>query len=342
LAARVLLASAVLLGVLVVSAMLTSNIGPQPVPPVEVARSVWRRIVDLLHGSGAVYRSSWDRVLWDARLPRVALGVIVGGSLSVAGAGLQGLLMNPLADPYLIGVSAGAAVGASFAILLHFDRLAAGLGTSLCAFAAAVLTMVIVYRLALTGRRLRTESFILAGVVVGSFMWGLVTLAMSVAEGDLQSVVSWLLGNLGGETDWKVVGAAFAVSLVGGAVLLALGRELNLIALGEDSARQLGVEVERLKRLVILATALITAVAVSVSGIIGFVGLVIPHIARRIVGPDHRILLPSSALLGASFLIWADAGARVIIPGMEIPVGVVTALLGTPFFLYLLRTRSAE
>jgi len=267
----------------------------------------------------------------------VVLGAVVGCALTVAGGALQGLLMNPLADPYLIGVSAGAALGASAAIVLHLGQAAGGLGKTLIAFGAGAGTMVLVLWLARSRRRVEREAFILAGVVVGSFLWALVTLLMTMAGADLQTVVFWLMGNLYGQIQWSVVGVAGLLVAIGCVILYTYARDLNLLSLGEEQARQLGVETESLKTGVIISSALVTAAAVSVSGIIGFVGLVIPHIARRLVGPDHRVLLPVAGLLGASFLVWADTLARAI--SEMFPVGVLTAVLGAPFFFYLLKTR---
>jgi iron complex transport system permease protein len=277
-------------------------------------------------------------ILLSVRLPRIVLGALVGGALSVAGAALQGMLMNPLADPYLVGVSSGAALGASIAIVLEGSAVAAVFGVPLAAFVFALATMLAVYRLAQARGKIPVESFILAGVVVGSFLWALVTVVMALAGRSLSEVVFWLMGNLFVE-GWGPVALVLGAAAVGAVGLYAVARDLNLLALGEESAAQLGVDVERLKRLVIVLASLLTAAAVSFAGIIGFVGLVMPHIARKVVGPDHRVLLPASGFIGASFLILADTVARVAGP-WELPVGVITSLLGAPFFLYLLRTRA--
>ena len=306
--------------------VIAANIGAEPIPFAVILDSV-------RHGPPSVLAE----IFWRLRLPRVVLGAVVGLALAVAGGSLQGLLMNPLADPYLVGVSAGAALGASVATLFHLGHLFGGAGKCLIAFGSGALTMLLVLWLARGRRRVQRDAFILAGVVVGSFMWALVTLSMTLAGQDLQSIVFWLMGNLYGQTDWPVVAVAGALALGGAIALYSYARDLNLLALGEEQARQLGVETERLKTGVILFSALVTAAAVSVSGIIGFVGLVVPHIARKLFGPDHRLLLPAAGLLGAAFLVWADTVARLI---AEIfPVGVLTSLLGAPFFFYLLKRR---
>jgi len=313
---------------LAVTMALAANIGAEPVPLAVIVESVIRGT-----------QSKLADIFWHLRLPRVALGAIVGMALTVAGGSLQGLLMNPLADPYLVGVSAGAALGASLAIILHFGGFLGGAGKCIIAFGSGALTMMMVLWLARERRQIQREAFILAGVVVGSFMWALVTLVMTIAGQDLQTIVFWLMGNLYGQIDWIVVAVVGALVGVGCIALYSYARDLNLLALGEEQAKQLGVETEKLKISVILCSALITAAAVSVSGVIGFVGLVIPHMARRLVGPDHRVLLPAAGLIGAAFLVWADTVARLI---AEIfPVGVLTSLLGAPFFFYLLKRRPA-
>ena len=317
---------------LIATLLLAANIGAQPVPLSVIIDSARGRLA--AQGSGDAQLAY---IFWHLRLPRVVLGAVVGCALTVAGGALQGLLMNPLADPYLVGVSAGAALGASAAMVLHLGGFAGGAGRALIAFAAGAGTMVGVIWLARVQRRIERDAFILAGVVVGSFLWALVTLLMTIAGADLQTVVFWLMGNLYGQADWAVVNVAAILAIGGSVGLYAYARDLNVLALGEEQARQLGVETEALKKAVIILSALITAAAVSVSGLIGFVGLVVPHMARRLVGPDHRVLLPVAGLLGASFLVWADTLARGI--GEMFPVGVLTAVLGAPFFFYLLKAR---
>ncbi|UCH34504.1 MAG: iron chelate uptake ABC transporter family permease subunit [Armatimonadota bacterium] len=323
---RLVVTCAVLCVILAGAGAAAVSLGPYPIR----LRDLWAAVMGQAPANVAT-------ILMTVRLPRIALGALVGCSLSVAGGAFQGMLMNPLADPYLIGVSSGAALGASLAIVLNVSG-AGGFGVPLAAFLFALATMVLVYRLAQIRGKIPVESFILAGVVVGSFMWALVTVIMALAGKSLSEVVFWLMGNLFVE-GWGPVGIVLGATVVGMVGLYAFARELNLLALGEESAQQLGVDVERLKRLVIVFGSLLTAAAVSFSGIIGFVGLIMPHIARRIVGPDHRVLLPAAGLIGASFLVLADTVARVAGP-WELPVGVITSLLGAPFFLYLLRTRT--
>jgi iron complex transport system permease protein len=333
LASRIAILTGSFTALLAATILLAANIGAEPVPLGVIMDSAraWLSGAPITRDAQLVY------IFWQLRLPRVLLGAVVGSALAVSGGALQGLLMNPLADPYLVGVSAGAALGASAAIVLHLGQLAGGAGKAVIAFGAGAVTMMLVLWLARSQRRIERDAFILAGVVIGSFLWALVTLLMTVAGADLQTVIFWLMGNLYVQLDWSIVAVAALLVVVGSVGLYAYARDLNLLSLGEEQARQLGVETESLKTGVIMLSALITAAAVSVSGIIGFVGLVVPHMARRLFGPDHRLLLPVAGLMGASFLVWADTLARAI--SEMFPVGVLTAILGAPFFFYLLKTR---
>ncbi|MGQ9525664.1 MAG: FecCD family ABC transporter permease [Armatimonadota bacterium] len=277
-------------------------------------------------------------ILLEYRLPRVALAGAVGLSLSVSGAALQGLLGNPLADPYIVGVSAGAAVGASAAILAGLQTTFHGLGVPAAALVGALAALLLVIAVARTDGRLPVRSFLLAGVVVGSFCWSLVTLLLAVSGQSMQEVMYWLLGSLSGADRTRLV-ICSVPSFAAAVGLWLFSKDLNLISLGEEPAHHLGVRVETAKAIIIVLASLATASAVAVSGVIGFVGLVIPHITRSIVGPDHRVLLPSCGLLGAAFLMLADTAARTLLGPTELPVGVLTALLGAPFFCYVLRAR---
>lgn len=277
-------------------------------------------------------------IVWSLRVPRVALGFLVGGVLAVAGAALQALVRNPLADPYLLGLSGGSGLGAVLAI-------AAGLESAwalpAAAFAGSLLAIVVVYRLALVaGSALDSRILLLAGVVVGAFAGALVSGILAVAEASgVRSAMLWLMGGLGG-VGWAGVLALAAYATPALAVLAREARALNLLALGEEPAQHLGTDVARTKRRVYVAASLLTAAAVASSGIIGFVGLVVPHAIRIVRGHDHRALLPSAFVLGGAFLVFADAGARAAFAPLELPVGVITALVGVPLFAVLLR-RSA-
>ena len=279
-------------------------------------------------------------ILLNVRLPRVALGAVVGAALAGTGVVFQGLLRNPLGDPYILGVSSGAAVGASAGILL-------GLGASLygtvlipvTAFCGAVVVMFVVYALGRVGGRVPPDTLLLAGVIVNFFLGGLLSLAMALAQRELHEIVYILLGNLGLilTTTTVILFGTVALLVVAGLVVVYLfARELNLLALGEEPAEHLGVDVNRTRKILFVVASLLVGAVVSISGLIGFVGLVIPHTVRMVSGPDHRTLIPLSAMSGAILLMWADAVARTVAP-TEIPVGVVTALIGGPYFIYLLR-----
>jgi iron complex transport system permease protein len=300
-----------------------------------VARILWLRAVDprsleALPAAG---------ILMDIRMPRVLVGAAVGASLALAGAAAQGLLMNPLADPYILGVSSGAAFGAVTAMTTHLGEWWGGFGIPAAAFAGATATLAAVYALGSAQGRLSLHRFLLSGVVVGAFLWAAMTLVLSLAGEDVQRLLYWLLGSLNFR-EWHhlaLIAPALAVSWT---ILFLFARDLNLMSLGEESASSLGVSPERAKLLILGAAALATAAAVAVSGIIGFVGFMVPHIVRRVVGPDHRVLLPTAALGGAAFLVLADTLAREAVNRStlgELPVGVVTALAGVPFFIYLMR-----
>ncbi|MEA4884327.1 MAG: iron chelate uptake ABC transporter family permease subunit [Clostridia bacterium] len=289
---------------------------------------------------------SAEIIVLEVRLPRIVLGLLVGAGLSVTGACFQGLFRNPLADPYIIGASSGSALGASIGILLSASSgisFLAGPSSSvpLFAFVGAVVTVTFVYALAAADGRVSTDTFLLAGVVVGSFVWAVVSFLMVIAGEDLPKVVMWLMGSLSAKS-WTHVAMAAPYVLAGIAALTAMGRGLNLIAMGEEPARYMGLDVERFKKAAIVIGSLITAAAVSASGLIGFIGLVVPHVARMLIGPDHRSLIPVSALGGAAFMVAADTIARVAIPPREIPVGIITAIAGAPFFFYLLRRRKRD
>ncbi|MEO5798713.1 MAG: iron ABC transporter permease [Gemmatimonadales bacterium] len=269
------------------------------------------------------------------RLPRVLLAFGVGGSLAVAGAALQALVRNPLAEPWLLGVSGGASLGAVLAVILG---LPAGVSVAGCATIGALGAVALVYRIgAVAGRRLDTRVLLLAGVVV-SFFAGAVTTAMLVVVDPFtfRTATVWLFGGFGGAS-WSALRQFAIVAVLPLGLLWWLARALDLLALGEETAATLGIDVDRTRRLVILATAVLTAATVAVAGMIGFVGLVVPHAFRWVVGPMHRRLLPAVFLAGGAFTVLADAVARTVLRPAELPVGVVTALVGVPLFALLLR-----
>ena len=269
------------------------------------------------------------------RLPRAVLAGLVGAALAASGATFQALLRNPLAEPYILGVSGGAAVGAVGAMVLGWTMFGA---IPVAAFAGAIVAILLVLRIAASvGPTLDTRVLLLAGVVVGAFFNACILLALTFADTEsFRSAIFWLMGSLSGAT-WRGCGMLALYMVPGIAILIALSRSLNLLALGEDAAAYLGTRVERTKLIAYGTASLLTAAAVAVSGVIGFVGLIIPHVIRLVWGSDYRFLIPASALLGASFLILADALARTVAAPTELPVGVVTALIGVPMFVWLLR-----
>ncbi len=326
-AAPVLLA---LVAALVVAVLAGVGLGAVRVSPAEVAGAVSRALAGEPGGMA-------DAIVMDLRLPRVALAAAVGAALALAGALYQALFRNALADPYVLGVSSGAGLGATLMLaLVGTGYLARSLGVTAGAFVAAILTVALVSRLASRSGRVDPVSLLLAGVAISYTLSAITSFVMVVDRESMQSVVYWMMGGLSGRS-WEHVAVA-VVSLVIGAVAPMLGhRELDIMLLGDERAGQLGVPVERVKRLMLASASLMVAGAVSVSGLIGFVGLMTPHMVRRVLGPHHRLLLPASALTGAVLLVVADLVARTVIAPVELPVGIVTALAGGPFFVWLLR-----
>ncbi len=276
------------------------------------------------------------------RLPRVFLAMIVGGGLALAGATFQAVLRNPLAEPYILGISGGASVGA-VAVLATGLAAASSWTLPLAAFAGALLAIGIVFRVATaTGRAMDVRVLLLAGVVVGAFFSACIAFILSISDAlVVQSAVLWIMGSVA-VANWHDVAIAAVYTLPAGVLLLTMARPLNAMAIGEETAQYLGTDVERVKRLSLGVAALLTAAGVAVAGVIGFVGLVVPHAVRLVVGPDHRTLLPLSFLAGAAFLTLADVAARMVLAPTEVPIGVITAFVGVPLFLLLLRRSLTE
>lgn len=325
-----------LLVLLLVAVLLNVGLGAVGIGPLQVAAILADRAgLDL----GVSFSAQQAAVLWAIRVPRVALGALVGGGLAVAGATLQGIFRNPLAEPGLIGVSSGAALGAVAAIVFGLATFG-NFSLPLFAFAGGLLATLVVYAFARHGGRIEVVTLILTGIAVNAVAGAGTGLLTTMATDDqLRNIVFWTLGSVGGAT-WPAVLAVLPFVGFGALVAALWWRELNLMVLGESEARHLGVSTERVRLVLITFAALITGAAVSVSGIIGFVGLVVPHLIRLLAGPDHRTLLPASVLGGATLLLLADLAARTLVVPAELPLGVVTALVGGPFFLWLLhRTR---
>jgi len=317
---------ATLTGLLALSVVLGVRFGSVPLSTAEV--------LAVLSGGGEPIARD---IVVSLRLPRVLLGVLVGGGLAVAGATFQALLRNPLAEPYILGISGGASVGAVLVLSLGWAG-ATSWTLPLAAFAGALLAIVMVFGVATaTGRPLDVRVLLLAGVVVAAFFSACIAFILSVSSArTVQSAVLWIMGSLAGAS-WRSVSLAAAYTIPSAIVLLGLARSLNLMAIGEETAYYLGADVERVKRVALLIAALITASGVAVAGVIGFVGLVVPHGVRLLVGSDHRALIPLSFLAGGAFLTMADLVARLALAPTEIPIGVITAFVGVPVFLVLLR-----
>ncbi len=288
---------------------------------------------DALRG---VSDSTTRLIVWELRLPRILTAVVVGGVLGWVGCAFQGLLRNPLADPYIVGVSSGAAVGAAVGVLLGWHTRGYGWAISLLAFGSGLLTLLLALGLSRQNGQLRIANFLLVGVSLSASLWGIITLLLVLAGEDLSRVIYWLLGGLL-NADWQRLQWASLPALVGCLTLWLHARALNLYTAGEETAAHLGVNLERLKWAVLVGGALATAATVAIAGIIGFVGWMTPHLLRRVVGGDHRVLMPLSALGGALLLLWADTLARTLARPVELPVGVITALAGAPLFVWVMR-----
>ena len=313
--------------VLLIMLILSMAIGSVFIPPLEV----WRVL------TGTASNETFRTILLDIRLPRTALIALVGAALAGSGATYQGLFRNPLADPYLIGVASGAGLGAIAAMSIQWPYTALGLLTvPLAAFLCSLLTVYLVYTFARIGRTVPTANLILAGVAVSSFALSINSFLMLRSTGEVRRALSWLLGGVS-LVGWNVTLALIPYLVVGMTMLVLTGYSLNLLQFGDDQATQMGLNVRRARIIIIVAASLVTAAAVSFAGIIGFVGLVVPHIVRIWWGVDYRRLIPLSILGGASFLLIADVLSRIVLAPEELPVGIVTALAGAPFFLWVLR-----
>ena len=299
--------------------------------------AAWRILLAQLPGAAVEpdWRAAHELIVLQVRLPRVALAILVGAALSVAGAGFQGVLRNPLAEPFTLGVASGASVGAALLMALGLQFVLGAATVPLAAFCTSLATLAFVYLLSRVDGGMRRETLILAGVVVSAFLSAIVSFLVSISGDEVNQILFWLMGSLA-MRGWPYAGLLAPYVLVCSAVLIGYARTLNLFELGERNAAHLGVHVERTRWIVLAVSTLLAAAAVSVAGVIGFVGLVVPHMIRLMLGPDYRLIMPLSAIGGAVFLVWSDTLARTALAPGEIPLGVVTAFLGAPFFLYLL------
>ncbi|EOD00742.1 FecCD family ABC transporter permease [Caldisalinibacter kiritimatiensis] len=329
--------------VLIALVLISTSLGTVNIPVSNVAKILLSKIkligeeVDI-----SDIKKSDVFIILNLRLPRIILAGLVGAILSLVGASYQAIFKNPMAEPYVMGVSSGAAFGATIGIILRLNTGYWGFGfVSILAFAGALVTTIIVYNLARNGNRISTTSILLAGIVMSSLLSSIISLMMIFNHDELGNIISWTLGSFNG-ANWKQIIVILIPSIIGLIVLTSLSREMNAIVVGEEDAQNIGINVERTKKLILVVSSFLAACAVSVSGIIGFVGLIVPHLFRLIFGADHRILLPVTLVGGAIFLVTCDTIARTALEGAEIPVGIITSIFGGPFFLYLLKKSKSK
>jgi len=325
---------------LTLTIILSLNVGFAQIPFSTVLKILAKRMPflgNLVDSSSVSYVE--ETIIIQIRMPRILAGALVGAALAAAGVVYQGIFRNPMADPYVLGVSAGAAVGASLAIVLGIGFTLLGVSTvPISAFAGSLIAVFVVYNVSRVGSRVPVTTLLLSGIAVSIFLSAIVAVLQVIAGEKLHIIVFWLMGGFS-YVEWKDVWAVLPLICLGTVIIYFYARDLNILALGEETAQHLGVDVEKVKKLLLVFGSLVTAAAVSISGLIAFIGLVIPHITRIMIGPDHRVLLPTSIIVGASFLVICDAVARVTVSPVELPVGVITALSGGPFFVYLLRKK---
>jgi iron complex transport system permease protein len=337
---------AALLVATLVLLMLSPLIGNVPIPPlldleilVHQLSNGWL-IPDACGGIAAGRCTIYTEIIWEGRLPEILLAALAGAGLALSGGTLQGVFRNPLADPFLLGLSSGGALGAAVVIVLHVGQAQENLVLPLFAFVGS-LCVALVILVVSSGRRTSIETLLLTGVALSSFLTAILSLLLIYGPIETQELEFWLLGGLGSAT-WDVDGIVLAPTLLVGIILASQGRELNLLQLGPEVAGSMGVRVTRVRTRLIMLAAIVTAVAVAFTGIIGFVGLVSPHVIRRLGSTDYRVVLPGSALFGAVFLILARDASLLAFPSIVVPIGIFTAFAGVPFFLYLLYRRRSS
>ena len=334
---RILFTCAGLCGVLFVVGVISLRMGAYPIS----IRDIVTTLFNAASGRREEIPVEFWQVVFGLRLPRIALGILVGASLSTAGAGFQALLRNPLADPYVLGVSSGAALGAIISLILAPHTVGA---IQIAAFIGAASTIAAVYFLGRRGGQLDSPTLLLAGIVAASFLSAIIMFLLTMVTGsELRSIAFWLMGDLTAPPPVTNVlgwlGFLFFVFLVAAGAMYTTSSDLNLILTGEQEARHLGVNVNRVKFVVYIAASVLTGLAVSVSGAIGYVGLLVPHVMRMLFGTDYRMLIPTAAIGGAIAIVVADTLARTLVAPTELPVGAMTALAGAPVFIYLMRRR---
>jgi len=320
------------------------NVGYAQIPFPDILAILGKRVPFLdSFVDTSLIRPSDESIILQIRLPRILAGVLVGAALAASGVLYQGVFKNPMADSYVLGVSAGAAVGATFSILFGVSFVIFGFRlVQVAAFLGALFAMFLVYNISRVGSRVPVTTLLLCGIAVNFFLFAVVGLMEVIAGDELHAIVFWLVGGFSNVL-WRDIWAMLPFIIFGIVAAYFYARDLNLLSLGEDTAQHLGVNVERAKLVLLVLASLITGAAVSVGGLIGFVGLMIPHVTRLVIGPDHRILLPTSTIIGAIFLVICDDIARVVATPfastLELPVGIITMLFGAPFFILLFRKK---
>jgi len=320
-------------------AMLVGTIGP--IGPGDPQRISYHDAFAAIFGTGDV-PSYLNQIFWQVRIPRIILAGLVGAALACAGTAMQAVFRNPMADPFIVGVSTGASLGAVAAGLAGIASIAiiGSMVTPALAFSTALITVFVVYRLGVVRGRVYVDTLLLSGVAIAAFLGAVVSFMIYFTQQEYHRIIFWLLGSLS-LASWPAVAVLVLAVSVGTVTVFLYSRELNALLLGEETAHNLGTDPEALKTRMLLMAAVMTAAAVAFTGVIGFIGLIIPHMLRLVVGADHRVLVPAATMSGAVFLIWADTLARTAIAPTELPVGIITAMCGGPFFLYLLRRSKA-
>lgn len=318
--------------IIIITAFLSINMGRAYISANDVLSIIAGKITGI-NGIFSYVKETNVAIVWDIRLPRILCAILVGGGLAVSGTVFQSVLMNPLADSYTMGVSTGAALGASIAIFINIMNFGFSIPISVAAFSGAILTLFIVMSLSKVKGYLSPVNLILSGIIVSSIFSAAITLIKNAAGENVSAIVGWMMGSLS-STQWDDIILITPIILISVVISFCFSNKLNILSIGDDEARYLGVDPQKLRLILLIASSLITAVCVAVSGIIGFVGLIVPHMLRLFLGADNRKLIPLSMLLGGELLLASDTIARTIL-SREIPVGVITTLLGGPFFLYI-------
>jgi iron complex transport system permease protein len=324
--------------ILAIVIIISVGVGAVSIPPLTTLKVLLHPYFNIINRD---WPSSYNAIINTFRFPRVVLAMIVGMSLSTAGVTYQSIFKNPMADPFILGASAGAALGASISIYFRLQFKIMGISSiTLLAFIGAITAILIAYFISRVGGRILVSTLLLSGIAVSSFFSAIVTIVTYYSGDRLGQIIFWIMGSFSSRT-WHHVSIVLPYFLISLFVFIILSRDMNILVLGEETAQYLGINVEMVKGILLVSATLTTAASVSVTGIIGFVGLIIPHITRLLVGPDHRVLIPASALVGGIFMVLTDTISRTILTH-EIPVGIITSLLGAPFFIYLLKNRFKE